>query len=152
MEIENPGTMQTIKIRYCPSKNLFNYFLHSTSTSMFENAIFFEQRFSGHNDKSFDRCLVLKGAGTNVSFLKNLKYGWFLVKQIDIISGEYLVLIILIIFLIRSLLFLSFILNSTSDNFISYRSLLYPRLIKAIKSSFFITSYLCFGWSTKRHL
>ena len=135
MEIENPGTVQTIKRRYCPSKKLFDFFSHSTSTSMFDNAIFFERRCSGQIGKSIDRCLVLNGAGTNLEFLKNLKYGWFLVKQIDIISGEYSVLIILIIFLIRCLLFLSFILNSRSDNFISYRSLLYPRLIKAIKSS-----------------
>ena len=95
MEIENPGTVQTIKSRYCPSKKLFDFFSHSTSTSMFDNAIFFERRCSGQIGKSIDRCLVLKGAETNLEFLKNLKYGWFLVKQIEIISGEYLVLIIL---------------------------------------------------------
>ncbi len=135
MEIENSGTVQTIESRYCPSKKLFDFFSHSTSTSMFDNAIFFERRCSGQIGKSIDRCLVLNGAGINLEFLKNLKYGWFLVKQIDITSGEYSVLIILIIFLIRCLLFLSFILNSRSDKFISYRLLLYPRLIKAIKSS-----------------
>ena len=104
MEIENSGTVQTIESRYCPSKKLFDFFSHSTSTSMFDNAIFFERRCSGQIGKSIDRCLVLNGAGTNLAFLKNLKYGWFLVKQIDIISGEYSVLIII---LIRCLLFLS---------------------------------------------
>jgi hypothetical protein len=56
---------------------------------MFDNAIFFERRCSRQIGKSIDRCLVLKGAGTNLEFLKKLKYGWFLVKQINIISGEY---------------------------------------------------------------
>jgi hypothetical protein len=77
MEIENPGTVQTIKSRYCPSKKLFDFFSHSTSTSMFDNAIFFERRCSGQIGKSIDRCLVIKGAGINLEFLKILNTDGF---------------------------------------------------------------------------